>query len=196
MADTDNQVNKIFDDLGDAASARGEVRVGTIAENLGHRGIGPFLTVPALIEISPIGGIPGMPTLLAAIIVLFAAQIAIGRKHIWLPDVLERQTIPGDKLRKTTDKMRPVADWLDKWFHERLPRFASHGAKRIGAVIVILLCTTVPPLELIPFASTAPMAAIALIGLALTVRDGALMLAAYALAAIGLIVSLASWLGG
>jgi hypothetical protein len=35
-----------------------------------------------------------------------------------------------------------------------------------------------PPLELLPFASTAPMAAIATFGLALLVRDGVLMLVA------------------
>ena len=44
----------------------------------------------------------------------------------------------------------------------------------------MLLALTVPPLEFIPFASTAPMATIALIGIALLVHDGWLMLAALA----------------
>jgi hypothetical protein len=45
------------------------------------------------------------------------------------------------------------------------------------------LCLTVPPLEFIPFASTAPMAAIAAFGLAMTLRDGLLM-------ALGFVLSL------
>lgn len=49
----------------------------------------------------------------------------------------------------------------------------------------------VPPLELFPFASSAPMAAIAPIGLALLLRDGALMVVASLLAcgAAGLLIA-------
>ena len=58
---------------------------------------------------------------------------------------------------------------------------------RIAGAVVIALAATVPPLELLPFASSAPMLAIAAFGLALLVRDGLLMLIACALsvAAIG-----------
>src|SRR5690606_36946996 len=52
---------------------------------------------------------------------------------------------------------------------------------RIAAAICILLALTVPPLELVPFATTAPMGAIAAFGLALFVRDGLLMIIAAAL---------------
>ena len=54
--------------------------------------------------------------------------------------------------------------------------------------MVVALCCTVPPLELIPFASSAPMLAIAAFGLAILVRDGLLMLVALALSllAVGL----------
>ena len=49
---------------------------------------------------------------------------------------------------------------------------------RVMAGIVILLCCTVPPLELLPFASSIPMGAVALIGLGLMARDGLVMLIA------------------
>ncbi|EAQ01544.1 putative exoD-like membrane protein [Pseudooceanicola batsensis HTCC2597] len=188
MAETQGKVNEMLDDLSRCAEQGEEVTVGQITESLGHRGFGPFLVVPALIEITPLGGIPGVPSLLALIIVLFAGQIALGRKHMWLPGFLERREIEGDKVRKSAQKLRPLARWLDRWFHERLPRFAGSGSARVAAALVIALCLTVPPLELIPFASSAPMLAIAMIGLALTLRDGALMLAAYAVAAIGFVV--------
>jgi hypothetical protein len=53
------------------------------------------------------------------------------------------------------------------------------------------LACVVPPLELFPFASSAPMAAIAPIGLALLVRDVALMVVASLLAcgAAGLLIA-------
>ena len=55
---------------------------------------------------------------------------------------------------------------------------------RRAAAVVVALCCTVPPLELIPFASSAPMLAIAAFGLAILVRDGLLMLVALALSAL------------
>jgi len=196
MANGKGQVNGILDDLSHCAEHEDEVTVGQITESLGHRGFGPFLILPALIELTPLGGIPGVPSILALIVALFAGQIALGRKHMWLPAVLEGRTVESDKVRTAAGKLRPSARWLDRWFHERLPRFAGSGSARAAAAIIIALCLTVPPLELIPFASSAPMIAVAMIGLALTLRDGALMLVAYAVASIGLIAALATWLGG
>ncbi len=62
----------------------------------------------------------------------------------------------------------------------------------MGAAACLLLCLTVPPLELFPFASTAPMAAIALFGLAMTLRDGLVM--ALAFLASGAAIGVGAWL--
>lgn len=196
MTDENGQVNEILDDLCRSAEQEEDVTIGQITESLGHRGFGPFLVVPALIVITPLGGIPGVPSLLALIIALFAGQLGFERRHMWLPEFLERRDVEGEKVRQSAHKLRPLARWLDRWFHERLPRFAGAGAARVAAAIVIPLCLTVPPLEMIPFASTAPMIAIAMTGLALTLRDGALMLAAYAAGLIGLIAAGMAWLSG
>ena len=196
MAKHDATVNAIFDELCEAGETGDSVTLGQLMEAMGHRGFGPFLIIPALIEMSPIGGIPGVPTLLACIIALFAAQIAMGRRHMWSPQILKSQAIRSKTLHTALSKMRPVADWLDKWFHGRLTRFAGPVATRMAAFFVMALCLTVPFLELVPFASTAPMAAIALVGLAITVRDGALMLAALTTAVVGLGVAVSISFGG
>ena len=59
-----------------------------------------------------------------------------------------------------------------------------------------LLALTVPPLELLPFASSAPMAAIAMFGLALLVHDGALMIAAWLLAGMAVAFGFGLLVGG
>ncbi|WP_262984535.1 exopolysaccharide biosynthesis protein [Variovorax beijingensis] len=64
---------------------------------------------------------------------------------------------------------------------------ASSAAVRAAAMACILLACTVPLLEFVPLASTAPMAAIALFGLALLVHDGALMVAAFVAAAAAIV---------
>lgn len=76
------------------------------------------------------------------------------------------------------NKLNKLACRLDTWFHGRMPCFVKGLWARIAAGLVILLCLTVPPLELAPFASTAPITAIIAFGLVLLVRDGLLMLVA------------------
>lgn len=160
-----------IDDLGDRQS---QVSVHDIREAIGERSFGPFLLVPAVIEMSPIGGIPGLPTALAVIISLFAVQILIGRKHLWLPQFVEKRQIDGKTLKSAMDKMMPVARFVDRFLKPRLTWLTKAPWVQVAAALTILLCCSVPPLELIPFASTAPMGAIALFGLSLMARDGLL----------------------
>lgn len=192
MADEPHSVGDVLDKFHELAD-QGDVEVGPMTEAFGSRSYGPFLIIPPLIDISPVGGIPGLPTVLGAIIFLVAAQIALGRKHLWLPGFIARRKIPADKARKVADKSRRLARFLDRWFHGRLPALTGGPFVRIAGVLIMLLTLTVPPLELLPFATTAPMAAILAFGLALLVRDGVLMIAALALSALAVAVGIGLW---
>jgi hypothetical protein len=183
MAEDPHSIDDVLDDLAECAATAERVSIGDIVERFGGRSYGPFLLVPALIEVSPIGGIPGLPTFLAALIALFALQMAFGRAHIWLPGFVARRSVKAASLVKAVEALRPTAARLDRWFHGRLPALTGGPFVRFAAILCVLLAMTVPPLELLPFASTAPMAAIAAFGLALMVRDGALMIVALLLAA-------------
>lgn len=182
-ADDPEGVGDVLDRLDDAAREGEEVSVERLVESFGERSYGPFLLVPALVEISPIGGIPLVPTFIAATIALFAIQIAFGRKHLWLPGFMLRRSVTSERVLKATKTLRPLAERLDRWFSGRWA-FLTKGPFLIGAAFgCLLLSATVPPLELVPFASTIPMAAVAAFGLALLLRDGLLMVLAYGLAA-------------
>ena len=155
--------------------------IGSVVDALGSRSYGPFLVAPALLVLTPIGAIPAVPSILAAIIILFAVQIAIGRDHLWLPGFVKKAGASSDRVETSVEKLRPIAKRLDRWFHGRLEWLTRGPAMRIAAAGCIALALTVPPLELLPFASAAPMAAIAAFGLAITIKDGALMIAAVVL---------------
>ena len=176
----------ILDELAGAAGEQERVQVGTLVEAFGHRGYGALLLVPALLEISPIGGIPGVPTALAVTVIVFAVQIVLGRDHMWLPGFVERRCVDADGLGRAIGKMRPVAGRLDRWFHGRLEWLVRRPFTQIAAGACAALALTVPPLEIVPFASTAPMAVIALFGIALLVHDGLVMLVAFALSLVAL----------
>ena len=192
MADEPSSVGDVLDQIEELAKKEGEVCLGHLVEALGSRSYGPFLLIPALIDISPVGGIPGLPTVLGLIIVIVAAQMLFGRKHLWLPGFLARRSVSAEKACKSTSKLRRLAGWLDRTFHGRMPKFTKGPFVRVAAGLCILLALTVPPLEILPFATTAPMAAIAAFGLALLVRDGLLMIVAtvLAVAAVGLGIGL------
>ena len=179
MADTPKTVCDILERLTDIGDQNDDASIGDIVGSFGSRSYGPVLLVPALIGISPIGGIPGVPTFLAITLLLISVQLVFGKQHLWLPGVLKNRSVEGEKLAHAAQDMEKVGSWLDKVFYGRLEIFTGPTAARIAAAVIALLCFAVPPLELLPFAVVLPMAVIAAFGIALTVRDGLLMLVAF-----------------
>ncbi len=183
MSGDPHSVGDILDRLDELADENDSVCVADVVGKMGTRTYGPFLLVPALIGVTPVGGIPGVPTFLAIIVALVAAQMALGRDHLWLPGWIEDRGVSADKLAKSIDKAKKPAEWVDSVFHGRMRALTGPTAARIAAGVVLLPCLAIPPLELLPFAVALPMAAIGAFGIALTVRDGLLMLIAFAASA-------------
>jgi hypothetical protein len=180
--DAAHGVEDVLAELDELAAAQPSVCIGDVLDDFGERSFGPFILIPPLIELSPIGGVPGVPTFLALIVAITACQLFLGKDHVWMPQFIQRRAVSGRRLHRAIGKLRGIAHWLDQRSHGRLETLTQGFWTKIAAVVVIVLCCTVPPLEFIPFASSAPMLAIASFGLALTVRDGVLMLIALTLA--------------
>ncbi|KKI18785.1 exopolysaccharide biosynthesis protein [Sphingomonas sp. Ag1] len=193
MADEPHSVGDILDRLDELADEKDEVSLGQTIEAFGSRSYAPFLVILPLIDISPVGSIPGLPTLLALVIVLTAGQLLFGRTHMWLPGFLANRSLKSEKVAKAVKKLRPVAKRMDKWFHGRLPALTQGPMVRVAAAAIIVLTLSVPPLELLPMATTAPMAAIAAFGMALLVKDGLLMIVAFVAAAGAIAAAVGLW---
>lgn len=185
----DRLVDKLVDKNEEKGNGNAEVSIGDVHEALGDKSFGPLIFVPALIEISPLGGIPGVPSFLALVIAFVAAQILLGRDHVWLPGFIANHSVKAERMAKAVDGLRGLAQWLDKAFHGRMGRLTRPPFDKVVAVACLLLMLTVPPLELVPFASTAPMGAAAILGLALLTDDGLLV-------AVGLVAAVAAFGGG
>jgi hypothetical protein len=182
MSSRVGSVSDVLQAIEHLATESSTVDLGTLVNSFGSRSYGPLLMLPALMEISPLGGVPGFATTMAIVIALIAGQAIFGRKCVWLPRFLSKRSLKSEKILKAVGKMRPLAKRLDRWFHGRLRSFTRGIAVRVAAGICVLLACIVPPLDLIPFASTAPMTGIALFGFALLAQDGALMVIAFAAA--------------
>ena len=188
-------VEEVLDELDELADQGERVCVRNVLDDFGRRSFGPFLMIPALIEISPLGGIPGVPTALALFIAMVAVQLVLGREHVWMPEFVQKRSVASERLHKAVGKLRKLGHWLDQHSQDRLKSLTAGIWLRFAGAVVTLLACTVPPLEFLPFASTLPMLAIVMIGLALTVRDGALLLSALIFAGLAASIGVYLYLG-
>lgn len=171
-------MGEVLGELDELAAHGDSVRVADVLDDFGGRSFGPFIMIPALLEITPIGGVPGVPTALALVIALIAVQLLLGRDHVWMPQFVQQRAVGSNRLHAAVTRLRGLARFLDRHSQGRLESMAQGPAIRLVALMILALCAVVPPLEFLPFASSIPMLAIAVLGLALTVRDGALLLVA------------------
>lgn len=173
-----------------------KVTVDDILHLFGDRSFGPVVALLGLLVVlPPIGAIPVLPALVGFVIILFSAQIVMGRTHIWVPSFIAKRSISKEKLEQASKRARPWLRRIDNLISERLDFMTDRWSIYVAAIVVTLLSLTMIPLELIPFAVAAPGAAIMLFGIAFVARDGVLMLMGYAMAAtaIGLTVFAVPW---
>ena len=176
----------LLDDISEIADEKNEISVGTIQQCVGSRSFAPLLAVFGIIVLTPLGGIPGVPTTFGIVVILLAGQILIGRKSLWLPKVITERSFEGEKLHKGIEKIRPVAGWIDKILRPRLTVLTKGGAVYGIAAACVLLAFMFPPLELLPGAAAAPAGSIVLFALALMANDGLLAALGYAVIAVTL----------
>ena len=195
MSHEPHSMGDVLGELDELAANHDEVRVADVLDDFGARSFGPFIMIPAVLEITPVGGILGVPTVFALFIALIAVQLLIGRDHVWMPQFVQRRAVGSKKLHKAVGKLKGMANFLDRHSKGRLEGLTKGTAIKLVAAVIIALCCTVPPLEFLPFASTIPMLAIAVLGLALTVRDGALLLGSLLFAGLATALGLATYFG-
>jgi hypothetical protein len=149
------------------------IRLGVLLSAVGRRSYGPLLLLAGLIAISPLTVLPFTTTIVAAITLLIAGQMAIGLKRPWLPKRVLDIRVPRKAFFAFLDRTRPIVERMDgallreRWTFMTVPLFVNAVALCVCAAALITF-----PLSLIPFAPFAPGLAIVLFGLGMTARDG------------------------
>lgn len=178
-----HDLDDVLDKMAEAGSQAEEVQVDDLVKAVGERSFGPLLVLLALIAFTPLGGIPGLPTVLAAMVILTVGQLLFGARSFWLPKFILHRKIDSGKLKKTISYMRRPAGWIDRLIKPRLRWLLKGYCLRIAALGCIAVSLTVPPLEFVPFGGTPSWLAIGAFGLAVVAEDGLLALIALAFAA-------------
>ncbi len=173
-------LEELLDRLCGATDGRSEITIDEMLKAAGTRSFGTMLLVPGLVALSPLGGIPGVPTALAVLILLIAGQMLIGRECFWLPKWALKRKAGQERMQKALRFMRPIARFVDKLLRQRLTWLTRGPAIYVIALLCIGLAATMPFLDPIPFANTPSDAAVTAFGLSLLSHDGLLALIAAA----------------
>lgn len=152
------------------------------------RGFGPMLALPSFIACTPIGAIPGIPSLAGGTILLIALQILLGRRHPWLPQKVMQLNCDADQLRYIVEKVKPYAVRVDRFlvprcFFMRQPVFRSFIALCCAGCGLVMI-----PLELIPFMGLIPAFAVLIMAIGMATDDGAVALFGDSLSLFGFIL--------
>ena len=150
------------------------LRLGELLGRLHQGAFGMFLLVAILPAFIPLPGVAG--ALSGPLVMLIGAQMLVGRRLPWLPDVLSRRGPRHRTLQRFTQRLASPLRTLDRWLHPRLAALVETLPARMftGLQLVLLgLLLSLP----IPFTNYLFGFQLLLYALALLEHDGRLMLA-------------------
>lgn len=148
------------------------VSVGDLMNAVGRRSYGPVILLLGFIAIGPLTIIPGATILVALITLIFTLQMVIGRPYPWIPKKALEFSFSRKHLVEGVAMADQYVAQVDRFLKPRLgfltrPPFVNLVALAcVGAALITL------PLSFIPFGPVVPSLAILLFGLAITARDG------------------------
>lgn len=171
----DQPINTVLDRIKDDTDGD-QVNLEELMEVLGTRSYGPLLLMMAILAVSPVGAIPGMSIITAAIVILLAGQMLIGRKSPWLPRRLLEKGVPRKRITKAVEQFRPWVGWADQLVSKRLAVFNLPSANKVTAVLCILLACLFFPLAFVPFGVAIPGTVLGVMALGLMAKDGVVLL--------------------
>ena len=158
-----------------------KVSVGELLTALESRGFGPLLLLPVFMVVLPTGAIPFVPDVAAAIMVLIATQMLAGRKTPWMPERLEKITIRSQKLERAAKKAGPLMRRIDALTHRRATVFTHAAFQKLVALMLIVQSLLIMVIGMIPFLPDLLVLPVLLLALGLSVQDGFIAFAGFAL---------------
>nr|WP_246710779.1 exopolysaccharide biosynthesis protein [Mesorhizobium sp. RMAD-H1] len=162
-------MSEVFEAL--AEKADGPVSFGQIEQALSDRSFAALLTFFALVNLLPLP--PGTGIVTGIPLALISGQMVLGWETPWLPRFLRERSMTPERFRQLSQRGVPWLKRIERFIQPRAWPFARrHGDRWLGLLTLILGLAVVFP---IPLSNWLPAFATAIIGAALTERDGILM---------------------
>ena len=188
-------IAQLLDRLEAVAANRSHVSIGEMMDAIGRRTFGPVVLLVGLILVTPLSGVPGIPTLMGLLTLLTLGQVLLGRKRFWLPAWLVKRKVSQRKLLQGLKLLRPAAGKIDRLIRPRLALLVKGPGLYVMALGCMVIAVVIPATEVVPFSSSIAGVALVLFGLTMISKDGLLALFAWGIALTGPIMLLRN-LGG
>ncbi len=178
-----NNLRSLLQSLCNATEGE-SVSVRDMLNAVGRRSYGPVLLLLGFIAVSPLTLIPGANSLVAILILIFAVQIVLGRKYPWIPKKALEFSFPRKHLIAGVAAAEKHTHVVDALLKPRLTFLTKSPFVQIVALACVAAALITIPLSFVPLGPILPSLTVLFFGLALTARDGfVLLLAGAALAA-------------
>ena len=152
--------------------AKGEsITIGQIIEAFGERAFGLVIILFSLPNCIPAP--PGMNSVFGLPVLLFAVQMALGRKRPWLPRRIMDKTFAVATFRKIIDVAEPRLRRVESLCRPRFTGlFGPRGDRLIGVFAILLaVCVLIP----LPGTNLVPSIALVVVAIAIMQEDGVML---------------------
>lgn len=180
-------LQQLLDRLDEAATGQ-RVDVECMMDAVGRSSFGTLLLLGGLVTLSPLDIIPGIPTLIAVVVLLVCVQLLAGRRRFWLPAWVLRRSVSTQRFRRALEWLRKPARLADRLVRPRLTALASDAAVKLIAIGCIVVALAMPVMEMVPFSANLAGIALTAFGLAVNAHDGLLALIAFGATVAGVVV--------
>ncbi|MEO1641908.1 MAG: exopolysaccharide biosynthesis protein [Pseudomonadota bacterium] len=169
------------------------VSVGDLLNAVGRRSYGPVILLLGFVAISPLTLVPGANSLVALIILIFALQMVIGRDYPWLPRRALEFSFPRKYLISGAEKLDKHAHTVDQLLKPRLIFLTRAPFVQLVALALVAAALVTFPLSFIPLGPVLPSLTVLFFGLAISARDGILLVFAGATLTGAVILMMRAW---
>ena len=180
MPQTDQPLNDLLADLRGLGKGK-SVQVGDILVVTGAQSHAIALLVPAMILVSPLSAIFGLPTITAIVMCLIIVQALLRRRYLWVPGFLRERRISSARFLKALGWLESPVAWVERHQKQRLRVLVSPPVTLLVWLASLALSLIIPLLELLPMTTSLACLAITLMALGLILRDGLYVLAGFAM---------------
>jgi len=160
---------------------------GEIVQGLEANGnLGTVLFVFTALVLLPLP--PGASMVIALPLLVVTPQLMFGRTELWLPRWLSKHVVQRQSVAKVIDRLLPPLRWIEGLGRPRLlPLTGPLGVRLIGVTATSIALVEVSPL---PLSTVMPAAALLLLSVGLTRRDGVLVIWGYGMTVVAGLVLL------
>jgi hypothetical protein len=174
---------------GIAAQEHETVSVSDVTQAFGDRAFGALMFVFAAPLALPMP--PGVSAVLGAPLLFITVQWMIGRRTLWLPQLIALRTMSRADYVALMGKLTPYLAWLERHLRRRATILYGPIIDRLTGLVCVGLAVIV--FLPIPFGNMLPSFAIAAFALGLAERDGVAALIGWLSALVSVLVLALVW---